>query len=177
MISSESTSTGGLDHRMEFNGTPMERIQKNEINEWLNSPDWTHIGTLTHPHQIGVFGLRNQFRWFIRRLENFNQTKVNWFYEIERTTPTHLHIHFLLGNIRKVSIDRMKNLWFEKTGSIQNRISLFDHDRVLEGIGYTTKEILSRDHSLDWDLNLKGMTNHHSNRSENQLNQTQENHP
>jgi len=55
----------------------MERIQKNEINEWLNSPDWTHIGTLTHPHQIGVFGLRNQFRWFSRRLENFNQTKVN----------------------------------------------------------------------------------------------------
>ena len=136
----------------------MDRTERRDVTEWLNSPEWTHIGTLTHPHHLGVFGLRSQFLWFVRRLENLNQTRVNWIYSIERTTPTHLHIHFLLGNIKKISIDRMKNLWFRKTGSRVNKIRLFDHDQRSEGIGYTTKEILSPN-SLDWDLNLKGLTN------------------
>jgi hypothetical protein len=159
------------------NGVQEHPYVLDQQNEWLqtqfHSPDWTHFITLTTTQSTTPQSLEKSFLWWIRRLENLNQKRVNYLYSIEKSSPSHLHIHCVLGNVSGLSINQIKNLWSHIGFS---RISLFDHDLQSGGIRYVMKDVLDGT-SLGFGEKLKGMTNHHSHRRENQRNQTQENHP
>ena len=131
---------------------------RNQQDQWLersfHSSEWTHICHLTTTQSITQESLEKSFQWWIRRLENFNQKRVNYLYSIERSSPTHLHIHCVLGNIQEVSIDQMKDLWSHIGFS---KISLFDHDQIQGGIRYVMKDVLDST-TLVWGHKLKGMT-------------------
>jgi len=144
---------------------------QDQINEWLrsfHSREWTHICHLTTTTPHGVHSVEKSFRWWIRRLENLNQKRVTYLYSIEQSSPTHLHIHCVLGNISNLSITQMKNLWSHIGFS---KISLFDHDLIHGGIRYVMKDVIDGT-SLGFGQKLKGMTfkNDHSTGVTNQPN-------
>ena len=140
---------------------------QDQINEWLrsfHSSEWSHLCHLTTTQSTTQHSVEKSFRWWIRRLENLNQKRVNYLYSIEMSSPTHLHIHCVLGNISNLSITQMKNLWSHIGFS---KISLFDHDLQSGGIRYVMKDVIDGT-SLGFGQKLKGMTftNDHSTRSD-----------
>ena len=88
--------TTGLDERFRV---------RDALAEWLKPYDWSHFGDLTRRHDGLSKGKWSEHKWakdfklFIRRLENVNQQRVNYAYNIERTHPEHVHLQILLGNI------------------------------------------------------------------------------
>ena len=127
-------------------------------NKWLqtqfHSPDWSHICHLTTTHSTNPHSLEKSFLWWIRRLENLNQKRVNYLYSIERSSPAHLHIHCVIGNVSGFTINQIKNLWSHIGFS---KISLFDHDQIQGGIRYVLKDVLDST-SVGFGHKLKGMT-------------------
>ena len=131
---------------------------REQQDQWLersfHSPEWTHFCHLTTTKPFGTPYIEESLRWWFRRLENFNQKRVNYLYSIEQSSPTHIHIHCVLGNLSGVSIHQIRNLWSHLGFS---KISLFDHDQIQGGIRYVMKDVLDST-TLGWGHKLKGMT-------------------
>jgi hypothetical protein len=115
----------------------------------LSPYEWTHIGTLTVRHKWTKFNLEEAFQGWIRRLENDNQMRVNYVYNIEETEFGRPHVHFLLGNISGVlTVRRIRDLW----GRGHSEVQLYNPAEG--GLFYVLKEM---PHSEFRDHNIKGL--------------------
>lgn len=124
------------------------------LGSWLDTYKWSHIGTLTSRDPMSRDGWVRSFRKWIRRLENVNQKRVNFGFNIEETHSGHVHLHFVLGNISDgVTIERIRSLWDVKN-HLLSKVNRFKDDSSLQGLRYTFKDIHDSDH---WDVFVRGL--------------------
>ena len=116
-------------------GAPKTKDIFGEMLSELIPYDWNVIGTLTTKNSLKKGTLEKRLLKWVRRLENLNQKRVNYVFNIEQVEFGKPHVHFVLGNISdELTIKEMRSHW--KSG--HSKITLYDSS--LGGLSYTLKE-------------------------------------
>lgn len=114
--------------------------------EWLNNYPWHHWCHLTFANAPTQEAAIQQYRVWIRRLEQRAQQKLSWFYALERGMGGRLHLHALIEGTSDLPTTEIKEAWSE------GRAEASGYNEYLGATFYIAKSVGDDSKLVQYDL-------------------------
>lgn len=123
-----------------------QQLVRRSWGEWLNKYPWHHWCHLTFANAPTQEAAIQQYRVWIRRLEQRSKQKLAWFYSLECGAGGRLHLHALIQGTSELQTTEIKEAWSE------GRAEASGYNEYLGATFYIVKSIGDDSKLVQYDL-------------------------